>query len=229
VGAGGHYLALVLLLALVFASCDDAGVTLDLGVPVDSPVRTARELAFWGPADAIGIARIDKARSDRRRLIEIGDVRRFFLDRVAWSPDGQRLAFTGESGLGYREMDVWTVDADGGGLRRATRTGGCALACLGADGRSIVYARLEDPSRNPDGSLEFSSSLWVVAPNGASPRRLTDPAPGVSERPWSFVPDGSRLAITRARVPALEWRAVKTRLVLVDSTARASASEPSRC
>jgi Tol biopolymer transport system component len=38
----------------------------------------------------------------------------------------------------------------------------------------------------------------------------------VSERPWSFAPDGSQLAITRARLPALERRARKTQLVLVN-------------
>jgi Tol biopolymer transport system component len=47
-------------------------------------------------------------------------------------------------------------------------------------------------------------------------RRLTDPADGVSERPWSFAPDGSRLAITRARLNALERRAEKTKLILVN-------------
>ena len=37
----------------------------------------------------------------------------------------------------------------------------------------------------------------------------------MAERPWSFAPDGSKLAITRARVPALERRAESTRLVLI--------------
>jgi len=92
------------------------------------------------------------------------------------------------------------------------------------DGRSIVNARLADPRSNPDGSREYQSSLWAVDPDGADPRRLTDPAPGVSERSWSFAPDGSRLAVTRARLPALERRAEKTRIVLVTSTARASGS-----
>jgi Tol biopolymer transport system component len=64
--------------------------------------------------------------------------------------------------------------------------------------------------------LDYTPSLWVIDPDGGNPRRLTDPAEGVSERAWSFAPDGSRLAITRARLPALERRAEKTRLVLVN-------------
>jgi TolB protein len=215
VGARSHRHSLLLVVALVFTSCDGEGATLDLGAPVASPVRPARELAFWGLGDAIGIARIDEAGRSRRG-VRIGDVRRFFVDRVAWSPDGRRLAFTGESGLGYRQINVWTVDGDGGGLRRATRTGDALWPVWAPDGHSIAYARLEDPRRNRDGSLAYSSSLWAVDPDGANPRRLTDPAPGVSERPWSFAPDGSQLAITRARLSALERRAEKTRLVLVN-------------
>jgi len=186
------------------------------GAPVDPAARPVAELAVWGPTGAIGIVRIGERGAGRRRLLGIGDVRRFFLDRVAWSPDGRRLAFTGESGLGYRQINIWTVDADGGGLRRATRTGDALWPLWAPDGRSIVYARLEDPGRNADGSREYPSSLWAVDPDGANPRRLTDPAAGVTERPWSFASDGSRLAITRARLPALERRSEKTRIVLVN-------------
>jgi Tol biopolymer transport system component len=108
------------------------------------------------------------------------------------------------------------VDADGGRLRRATRTGDALWPVWAPDGRSIVYARLEDLRRDPDGSLDYSSSLWAIDPDGSNPRRLTDLAAGVTERPWSFAPDGSQLAITRARLPALERRAEKTRIVLVN-------------
>jgi Tol biopolymer transport system component len=78
-------------------------------------------------------------------VLRIGDVERFFWDRVAWSPDGRRLAFTGEAGFGRKEMDIWTVEADGERLRRATRTGDALWPVWAPDGRSIVYARLEDP------------------------------------------------------------------------------------
>jgi Tol biopolymer transport system component len=216
VGARIHHLGLVLVVALGFASCDDEGVTLGVGAPVDSPVSPARELAYWSLAEPIGVVRIGERGTGRRRLLGTGDVRRFFVDRVAWSPDGRRLAFTGESGLGYREIDVWTVDGDEGGVRRVTRTGDALWPVWAPDGRSIVYARGEDLRRNRGGAPDYTSSLWAIDPDGGNPRRLTDPAEGISERPWSFAPDGSRLAITRARLPALERRAEKTRLVLVN-------------
>ena len=66
------------------------------------------------------------------------------------------------------------------------------------------------------GAPDYTSSLWRIDPDGGNARRLTDPAQGVSERPWSFAPDGSQLAITRARLPAVERRARKTQLVLVN-------------
>jgi Tol biopolymer transport system component len=65
--------------------------------------------------DAIAIARIDGTDNRRRRVLRAGRVKRFFLDRVSWSPDGPRLAFTGESGLRYGDRDIWTVDVGGGG------------------------------------------------------------------------------------------------------------------
>jgi Tol biopolymer transport system component len=209
-------LGVALGLALLFTSCDGEGVTLDVGAPAEPPVRPARELAFWDGGPAIKIARLDGTGAGRLRVLRIGDVKRFFVDRVAWSPDGRRLAFTGEAGLGYREMDVWTVDADGGRLRRVTRTGDALWPVWAPDGRSIVYARLEDPSRNPDGSLDYATSLWATNPDSSNRQRLTDARRGMTERPWSFAPDGSRLAITRARLPALERRAEKTKLVLLD-------------
>jgi WD40-like Beta Propeller Repeat len=216
VGARSLLLGLVPLLAVLHGSCDGEAVTLDVGAPVDPPARPAAEIAVWGPSGAIRIVRIGDSGAGRRRLVGIGDVRRFFLDRVAWSPDGRRLAFTAESGLGYRQINIWTVDGDGGDLRRVTRTGDALWPVWAPDGRSIVYARLEDLGRDSDGSLDHSSSLWAIDPDGSNPRRLSDPAAGVIERPWSFAPDGSRLAITRARPPALERRAARTRIALVD-------------
>jgi hypothetical protein len=105
------------------------------------------------------------------------------------------------------------VDGNGGGVRGVTRTGDALWPVWAPDGRSIVYARVGDLT--PDGAPDYTSSLWAIDPEGGTPRRLTDPAEGISERPWSFAPDGSRLAITRARLPALERRAEKTRLVLL--------------
>jgi hypothetical protein len=169
VGARSFLLGLVPLLAALLASCDGEAVTLDVGAPVDPAARPVAELAVWGPTGAIGIVRIGERRARRRRLLRIGDVRRFFLDQVAWSADGRRLAFTGESGLGYRQINIWTVDADGGGLRRVTRTGDALWPVWAPDGRSIVYARLEDPRRNPDGSREYPSSLWAVDPEARTP------------------------------------------------------------
>jgi hypothetical protein len=172
VGARSLLLGLVPLVAALFASCEGEAVTLDVGAPVEPPARPVAELAVWGPAGAIRIVRIGERGAGRRRLLGIGDVRRFFLDRVAWSPGGRRLAFTGESGLGYRQINIWTVDADSGGLRRVTRTGDALWPVWAPDGRSIVYARLEDLRSDRGGSLDYSSSLCSALRTGRQQRRL---------------------------------------------------------
>jgi WD40-like Beta Propeller Repeat len=63
------------------------------------------------PSKRSGLCASVRGLTGPRRLVRIGDVRRFFIDRVAWSPNGRWLAFTGESGLGFRQMDIWTVTA----------------------------------------------------------------------------------------------------------------------
>ena len=203
------------MVALLLASCDDDAVTLEVGAPSDQPRRPAAELAFWDGGAGIKIARFDRRSTSRLRAVRLGALERWFLDRVSWSPDGRRLAFTaGAAGLHTRE-DIWTIDPDGGRPRRITRTEDAFWPVWAPDGRSIVYARLEEPRRSPDAPHD-TSSLWAVDPDGSNRRRLTEPEPGVIERPWSFAPDGSKLAITRARLPALERRAAETMLVLLD-------------
>jgi Tol biopolymer transport system component len=206
----------VLALALVVASCDGEGMTLEVGAPVDAPLRPDAELAFWDGREAIKIARVDGREANRLLPLELKTVERWFLDRVSWSPDGRRLAFTGVPGGYTTSRDIWTIDADGGRARRLTRTEDALWPVWAPDGRSIVYARLENRRRNPFESADYTSSLWAIDPDGTDRRRVTDPERGVTERPWSFAPDGSQLAITRARVPALERRAAKTRVVLVE-------------
>jgi hypothetical protein len=136
VGALDLRLGLVPLIAVLVTSCDGDGVAFDVRVPVDPPVRPLPELAFWRSSGGIAIARTDRTGTVRSRNLGLGDVRRFFVDRVAWSPDGRRLAFTGEAGLGYRQRDIWTVDGDGGRLRRAIATGRSTTAISRALPRS---------------------------------------------------------------------------------------------
>jgi Tol biopolymer transport system component len=75
-----------------------------------------RTIAFESTRDGnFEIYRMNADGSDQRRLtFHLG------LDALAeWSPDGQRIAFeSNRAGKGTR--DVWTMDANGGGLKRVT-------------------------------------------------------------------------------------------------------------
>jgi Tol biopolymer transport system component len=109
-----------------------------------------------------------------------------------WSPDGKQIAFTRNPGIAG--MDVYVVNAGGGGERRLTRTGYSYVA-VWAPGRTIVvvggktrifvinadgtglrrvpetaYGRLSVGGWSPDGKL----LLYAVAPRGISTWRLSD-------------------------------------------------------
>jgi Tol biopolymer transport system component len=127
-----------------------------------------------------------------------GDIRQITDGQVVdifptWTPDGSRILFSRgtyvQSELnGY---DLFSVSADGSGLRQLTRTaGGEWSAQLSPDGKNIVY--LGDSG---NGRL----NVYVMRSDGTDVRRLTK---GVLATDWSpkWSPDGSKLAFVRERL-----------------------------
>ena len=101
----------------------------------------------------------------------------------AWSPDGERLAFSGflESSrtLAETSRELFVVSADGSRLERLTT--------------NSVSDR--SPSWSPDGSrvaLERAGSIWVMRADGSRARRIVPDARAPS---WS--PDGRWIAYVR--------------------------------
>jgi TolB protein len=83
--------------------------------------------------------------------------------RLAWSPDGRKLAFTTDRD---GNAEVYTMNSDGSGLRRLTDNpafdGDVAWS---ADGRKLAFVS------DRDGSW----GVYVMNPDGSGQRALTPP------------------------------------------------------
>ncbi len=118
--------------------------------------------------------------------------------RLAWSPDGQRLAFAAPGAGGM--ADIWIADADGSGLFNLTEH----------------PAEDFEPAWSPNGhSIAFISNRrgnWAIyvadADGGGIQELYYDPGTQVAHPTWS--PDGARIAFTAG---SELW---KTRLFILD-------------
>jgi Tol biopolymer transport system component len=111
----------------------------------------------------------------------------------AWSPDGQRIAFTrvvgvspcGRGGCGGGQSDIFVMNADGSGQHRLTRN----------------ERTDSDPSWSPDGTkLTFRRhwDIYVINADGSGERNLTRNDPSfATDADWS--PDGRRIVFRTSR------------------------------
>jgi len=114
-----------------------------------------------------------------------------YKDRVPrWSPDGNRIAFHSNRSGDY---EIWSIRSDGSGLRRVT------------DGKGRLVS---SPVWSPDGNrLAYSVrdvGPFIVDPSGPwnaqSPQQVPASPNGTEVLvPWSWSPDGRRLAGSKIR------------------------------
>jgi Tol biopolymer transport system component len=129
------------------------------------------------------------------------------LSSIAWSTDGERLAFSGVVGVKPGDdhdpiQRMFSVRADGSGLKRIRGADEAGGPVFSPDGRTLAFTRSVDREgpttvggrRWKDGF--HGSSVWTVDLDSGRQRRLTPWRDGVSFAASSYSPDGATLLAT---------------------------------
>lgn len=154
-----------------------------------------RRLAFaLGPAGAFRaeVVTVDAAGGDLRRVTDFGS----FTSTPAWAPAGDRLAFFTlkdfEDAEGLPPSELYSIGADGTGLRRLTRDRRVQLdPAFSPDGGTIAYSQWRPVKGRPG---VFDTALVLSDADGSDPRPLTRFSARRDTFNASWSPDGQWIA-----------------------------------
>jgi Tol biopolymer transport system component len=130
-----------------------------------------------------------------------------FFSPLSWSADGGTLAFSGivrfEKGDDHEAIEkIFTVQADGSGLRPVPGTHEALGPVLSPDGRTIAFTRSIDRETPTTVGGErwdegfHGSSIWTLDLLTGARRQLTPWRDGLTYSASSFSPDGLTLLAT---------------------------------
>ena len=111
-------------------------------------------------------------------------------DDAVWSPDGRRIAFVRPNDDDRFISDLFTIRANGTGLRRLTSTPSHYESApdWSPNGRRLVF--------NRSGEFSNCSRLYTIRANGSAPARLVRAGCGSEGAAWS--PDGRKFVVFRS-------------------------------
>lgn len=130
-----------------------------------------------------------------------------FFSPVSWSPDGDRMAFSGIVGIRRGDdheplLRLFIVRADGRGLRLIRGTKGASGPVYSPDGRTIAFTRSveRETTTTVGGKLRRQgfdgASIWTIDLRSGKQRQLTPWRDGLEYAASSFSPDGLTLLAT---------------------------------
>ena len=97
-----------------------------------------------------------------------GDI---WVEYPAWSPDGGKVAFMGETWEGGDNYEIYVMNADGSGVRRLTDTPGSdGHPAWSPDGTMIAF----NSERNNPGERGLGARIYVMNADGSGQRQLTE-------------------------------------------------------